>query len=247
MTKDEIIKSLHSMRLDRSWLAAESGYTEDTVMNKLAPKGNISKRMLETFSRVINTKMDDNLSKLMPIAPNLSSDNVWDAVRFSAYEVVQIAHGLQAGGYNHLEDLYHDAVIHYADKLLEDNVDFHSDALFPYYGPMAAGQPVESQLEGETFKAASKLDPSTHAIFEVCGQSGEPQFMDGEKWIVELSMQSYTAKKGKPAVFKDSNGCYLKIYNGKQAPFSSVNPNFPDVTPGDSLSLVGYPVERIQS
>lgn len=116
---------------------------------------------------------------------------------------------------------------------------------YRFVGSMAAGEPVESQTEGETLAADSDLDPASHVIYEVNGQSAEPQFMDGERWLVDISKKGKTAKKGVPAVFRDSQGCYLKIYQGGKTPFRSVNPDFADVEPSDSLELVGYPVERV--
>lgn len=116
---------------------------------------------------------------------------------------------------------------------------------FRFPGCMAAGEPAESQLSGETIRVASDLDPATHAVYEVNGQSAEPEFMDGDRWLVELVPEARTARKRTPAVFQDENGCYLKIYNGGKVPFASVNPDFPDVHAGDSLSLVGYPVEKV--
>ena len=70
--------------------------------------------------------------------------------------------------------------------------------------------------------------------------------MDGERWLVSIEKKGMTPKKGKPAVFRDAQGCYLKLYEGGKNPFRSVNPDFPDVHPGDGLELVGYPVERAE-
>jgi len=108
---------------------------------------------------------------------------------------------------------------------------------------MAAGQPCETTVD-EFFAVASKLNPANHIILEVCGQSAEPRYLDGDRWMIDISDMGYTPKKGVPAVFSDENGNYLKIYQGGDS-FQSVNPDHKDLYPGESLKLVGYPVEKV--
>jgi len=113
-------------------------------------------------------------------------------------------------------------------------------------GDMAAGQPAVNETVGETISIRSLLDPAYHVVFEVNGQSAEPEYMDGDRWLVDIRKKGFTPKKGVPAVFSDTNGCYLKIYQGGNKPFRSVNPDHPDLEAGDMLELVGYPVEKVE-
>ena len=176
----------------------------------------------------------------------------------SDLEVKLLDQNVKLGGFNNRED-YLTASLKYliqhgdfmpinpADRITvldePDNVQE-----FPFFGCMAAGQPVESQIVGEKLSVSSDLDPTTHAIFEVNGESGGDKYPDGSRWLVELvkNGENWTAKKGKPAVFCDENGCYLKIYNGGKVPFASVDPNHPDLYPGENLRLVGYPIQMIK-
>ncbi len=116
---------------------------------------------------------------------------------------------------------------------------------FPFIGSVAAGEPVEAE-RNEVLQISSDLSPDNHVIVEINGRSGEPKFMDGDRWLVEIFPgEPRTAKQGKPAVFRDKNGTYLKIYDGKS--LRSVNPDFPDVEPSDGFELVGYPIERVDA
>ena len=116
---------------------------------------------------------------------------------------------------------------------------------FPFVGAAAAGQPVEAPRDG-ALEVASSLSPDNHVIYEICGDSGLPEFKDGEKWLVEtFPGETRTAKKGKPAIFRDAQGAYLKIYDGYNKPLRSVNPKSDDVVPLEGMKLVGYPVQRV--
>ncbi len=112
------------------------------------------------------------------------------------------------------------------------------------YGAVAAGQPVTTQMEGEEVTVKGAWNPEIHKVIEIDGESGQPDFIDGDEWIIDITKKGFTAAKGKPAIFSDSQGCYLKIYNGIGKPFTSVNPSHPDVQPDETLTLVGYPVQK---
>jgi len=145
-----------------------------------------------------------------------------------------------------LDATNHQEEVNITPLVTSENIEYVD---FNFFGSVAAGQPVETQLIGETLSIRSSLDPHSHAAVEVNGQSAEPEFMDGDRWLIELVPpgQTFTAKNNKPAVFADENGCYLKKFDRKNKKLVSVNSNHPEVVPGDSMRLVGYPVEMVQS
>ena len=116
---------------------------------------------------------------------------------------------------------------------------------FRFVGSVAAGQPVEA-LRDETLSIESGLSPENHVIIEINGESGGDEFPDGSRWLVEtFPGEARTARKGKPAVFQDSQGCYLKVFKGRDKPLVSVDPSHDDVIPSDGLELVGYPIAML--
>jgi phage repressor protein C with HTH and peptisase S24 domain len=84
-----------------------------------------------------------------------------------------------------------------------------------------------------------------HFIVEVNGQSMEPDFMDGERWIID-GRDKYTPKNGAVCVVSDGYGSYLKRWDKPRKAFVSINPKFPDILPATDAKLQGYPVERLK-
>lgn len=82
-----------------------------------------------------------------------------------------------------------------------------------------------------------------HFVVEINGQSAEPKFMDGDRWIIQ-AVESGMPKAGKPYIVSDGSGSYLKKWNQKKKVFESINPKFSDVIPGEEAKLQGYPVEN---
>jgi len=112
----------------------------------------------------------------------------------------------------------------------------------PFLGAVAAGEPVEAP-RNETL-SVPKSFPKGHFIVEINGRSGEPKFQDGERWVID-GRDCYTPKSGKPCIVSDGAGSYLKKWNRKRGVFESINPDFPDVLPGEEAQLQGYPVARL--
>lgn len=113
----------------------------------------------------------------------------------------------------------------------------------PFYGPVAAGQPVSSPLLDETLRVAREYSEK-HFIVEINGQSAEPDFMDGDRWIID-GRDCFTPKHGKPCIVSDGYGSYLKKWNRGKQVFESINPAFSDVLPLEEAKLQGYPVEKL--
>jgi hypothetical protein len=225
--------------LSRHDLADRSDYSYEYIRDRLTPSApeppkKFAAAMERLFAIVEREGLKDSPKPL----------SVWDRVYFDGAETTRIYEAARSAGYLKIEDLYHDAVMDYCDELLATDPVPVSE--FPFPGSVAAGQPVEPE-RAETLKVASDLSPDNHAVFEINGESGGDEFKDGERWLVEIFPgEARTAKKGKPAVFRDKDGAYLKIYQGKGLPLRSVDPNHPDVVPSDGMELVGYPVERVK-
>ena len=113
----------------------------------------------------------------------------------------------------------------------------------PFLGAVAAGQPVEAPRIDEELPVA-KAYPPHHFIVEINGQSMEPDFLDGDRWIVD-GREKYTPRHGAVCVVSDGSGSYLKRWDGKRRVFLSINPAFGEIMPEEGSSLQGYPVAKL--
>ncbi len=119
LTKNDIINKLKSLNQTRQWLAKASGYDYMTVNNKLGPSGTITDRMMSAFERaILEEERRHNIDTTSP-----DKENVWDLVMFSGREVTEINEGRRLGGYDKVEDLFHDAIIDYCDSLISKEWD----------------------------------------------------------------------------------------------------------------------------
>lgn len=113
LTKNAIINKLKSLNQTRQWLAKASGYDYMTVNNKLGPSGKITDRMMSAFERaILEEERRHNID-----TTSAGKESVWDLVMFSGREVSEINEGRRLGGYDKVEDLFHDAIIDYCDSL----------------------------------------------------------------------------------------------------------------------------------
>ena len=112
----------------------------------------------------------------------------------------------------------------------------------PFLGAVAAGEPVSAPLD-ELCPVPKNYGPG-HYIVEINGQSAEPEFMDGDKWVIR-AIETGTPKQGIPCIVSDGAGSYLKKWNRKTKAFESINAGFNDVTPGEEAKLQGYPVAKL--
>ena len=119
LTKNAIINKLKSLNQTRQWLAKASGYDYMTVNNKLGPSGKITDRMMSAFERaILEEERRHNIDTTSP-----DKESVWDLVMFSGREVTEINEGRRLGGYDKVEDLFHDAIIDYCDSLISKEWD----------------------------------------------------------------------------------------------------------------------------
>ncbi|MEJ6723648.1 MAG: hypothetical protein QNK80_02885 [Akkermansiaceae bacterium] len=119
LTKDEILSWLTRFIKDRTWLAEETGYKYDYVKNLLAPKANEPTRKfaMECERAFLKEERRRNINV------KKQGTTVWDLVMFSGREVTEINEGRRLGGYEKVEDLYHDAIIDFCDSLISKEWD----------------------------------------------------------------------------------------------------------------------------
>lgn len=110
----------------------------------------------------------------------------------------------------------------------------------PFLGAVAAGEPVEAPRD-ETIPVSREYPPK-HFIVEVNGDSMEPDYPDGSRWIID-GKDKFTPKDGAVCVVSDGTGSYLKRWNKKSRVFESINPKRNHVLPAAEATLQGYPVE----
>ena len=234
MDKDEVLKKLDALNKDRAWLATAAGYTEDTVMNKLGPSGQISGRMMDAFERAILE--EEARGRVDTTKEDLS---VWDLGTFTGMETARIMEGVKIGGYNKVEDLYHDAIMEYCDDLIAEESKITT---LPKRTNViaAAGAGVNAEIvdwNGE---------PTINV--RITGLSMTPKFNDDDlvKFTHKSQARSPWMRKGL-IYFVDYNGGYMvKVYNtrparederdaeyltasGSAGVLESLNPEFPPI------------------
>jgi len=234
MNKEHLIKWLDNKDLSNEWLADKCGVKLSTVSSWRSnrPIPSKAKVIIESLMREDHDRKIEDIRNSLTMRPTRQQFNNWNQASLEVGKTIEdwALEGLDRMAAEHFSNV---------TPLVTDD-----KQQYRWCGQMAAGQPVETPFE-ELISVSSKLDPNMHIVLEVCGDSGSPKYQDGERWLIDTSKRGYTAAKGKPAVFEDSSGMYLKVYHGKDQPFTSVNSDHPDHHPGDSLSLVGYPVELV--
>lgn len=237
----EIKQWLADLEKDRAWLAGEIGVSKRTLDNWFSDKFpdyalksiNMLRKLLEQGAPVFS--IND------PILPLSLAMELLRRAETAGYEN-------DLGGYvsrilteSLSRPMRDDPPKKPVLRVAEDPAECHAFRL-PFLGAVAAGEPVEAP-RNETL-AVSKQYPDGHFIVEVNGQSAEPDYPDGSRWVID-GRDKYTPKDGAVCVVSDGSGSYLKRWNRKRGVFESVNPNFQDVIPSDDAKLQGYPVERI--
>jgi len=246
---EEIDSRLESLGKDRAWLAAETGYSVAYIRDVLAPN---STRRTERIQLILSDpieKEEAQNKKTAVLPPGYSAIFLTDKELDLADQASRLIKSKS------LAEFCHDVIQAEARRILfglgegpsppkasepeEKNVILFS---LPFLGAVAAGEPVEAP-RNETIPVPKKYEPG-HFVVEINGRSGEPQFHDGERWIVD-GRNCFTPKSGKACIVSDESGSYLKKWNRKRGVFESINPDFPDVIPGEEAKLQGYPVEKL--
>jgi hypothetical protein len=113
MKNSEAEEWLSRLGRDRKWLSTASGYSINSLNNTFAGKErSLNSRMTKAFEKAF---LEEERRK--NINPHENKSSVWDLVMFTGREVTKINEARRKGGYDDVEDLYHDAVIEFCDKL----------------------------------------------------------------------------------------------------------------------------------
>ena len=169
MTKAEVDQKLAEIGQDRHWLAEQTGYSYDTVRNSLAPKAKeLSFAMSAKFERSFLEE-----ERRRNVNDSNEETSIWDLVMFTGKEVSLINDARRIGGYQKVEDLFHDAVIEFCDSLIAKQSpetiatlqpeNENSLIEFQFVGAAAAGQPVEAPRKARPEKPAEALRPGRPA------------------------------------------------------------------------------------
>ena len=243
MDKAELLEKLAKINKDRHWLAEMSKYDYRTVNNKLGPSGKISPRMMAAFERAI---LEEERRRNIPV--NKPDASVWDLVMFTGKEVTQINEGRRIGGYEKVEDLYHDAVISFCDDLIAKE---KLGAIEPSNITEMPKKKAHIQAAAGSGIMAEVIDwegDNDIVHVQINGQSMSPKFEDGD--VIDMmhkkASRSPFMKKGLIYLVQYEGGWMVKRYNTRKARpeekdaeyltdrgtvgiLESINPDFPPI------------------
>jgi len=253
MTADEVKEWLEKHGRTSQWLAAAAGYKPTSIYNAIS-QNRFTEKLEAAILRAFTE--EDRRADVDTEKPDAS---IWDLVLFSGSEVNTISRAKAAGGYQDLPTLYHDAVMSFADGILEreakeaalaaqkglaivgrereDATRFWIDL----HGGIAAGSQISSQVVPEPIPVERQY-PADHYALRVFGQSMEPTIMDGSTIIVRALTNGGYPRKGTIVVYSDGMGSTLKEFGyreakageetdrfGKVPVLRSINPEFSEV------------------
>ena len=112
----------------------------------------------------------------------------------------------------------------------------------PFYGAVAAGEPVEAPLDDKVM--IDEECPPGHFVVEVNGVSMEPTLMGGDRILCD-GRDKFIPKNGAICIVSDGSGSSVKRWNRRKNAFESDNPNKPDLVSSEGLELQGYFVKRV--
>ena len=261
MTNKEALVKLESLGRDRPWLCEATGYSINSLYNVFSGDvRELNDRMTKAFERAFSEE-----ERRRDVDTTKPGASIWDLVYFSGSEVEKIDRARKIGGYPALPAMYRDAVIQFADKLIDgekksvpitaapkpEPIQLHRlFTTLPFHGSVAAGTPAATidDLTDDTLNVKGQW-PAGHFALRVSGQSMEPDYPDGSTIICRPLKSGEYAKKGDDVVCADAAGSYFKrlIYS-KDGPktdsprkakphLASINPAFPDVIPASDCPI----------
>lgn len=229
---------LDRIRKDRDWLATQLNSSKLTVDSWFSKRG-FPRTKLAAIVEMMNKDDEEKTSQIrVPLSD----------------EALELAHKAAHIVSAEFQDFCSRAIKHRAEELIKqqgnkvtafpDHIPDATKKVFemPFLGAVAAGEPVSAPRD-EVISVARDYG-SGHFVVEINGQSAEPEFMDGDRWIIR-AVDSGTPAQGKPCIVSDGSGSYLKKWNRKKKVFESINSDFNDVMPAEEAKLQGYPVERL--
>lgn len=235
---------------DRYWLARQCETEKKTVDNWLSSQRGIPAKAALTIERLMRADEELEAQKNRLSAPDLERFSIeCEIAEFDAFNRAAMKHGsivrewalevLKAAAQS---DQSTDVPTGKKEEGEEEEADNLLPFELPFLGAVAAGEPVEAP-RSETVSVGKEY-AAGHFVVEINGRSGEPEFYDGERWIID-GRNAYTPKNGKPCIVSDGFGSYLKKWNRTRGVFESINPDFPDVIPAEGAKFQGYPVEKL--
>lgn len=243
---EEIDGRLETLGKNRQWLAEITGRSEGSIRAALAPNS-VPKNRTALLQKALSDAIEKEesaqrasvrLPDQLALAPTPDEFDAWDRASRAAK-----AETLKKWA---IDELNKAAAAWSASKVISITKGATEQAAdiieLPFLGAVAAGEPVSATLH-ETVVVPREY-PDGHFVVEINGRSGEPQFMDGERWVID-GRDCFTPKKGKPCIVSDGYGSYLKKWNPKRQVFESINPEFNDVLPLAEAKLQGYPVAKL--
>lgn len=257
MTKDQILSRMDALGFTRQTLAAATGYKYEYVRDRLTPTAaEPSPKFIAAVERAFSEE-----ERRREVSLSKPDSSIWDLVYFSGAEIDRIDRAKKVGGYTSLPPMYRDAVIEFADRLLEKEIpsiapiSSVAEDSTPYrFTPRpnilaAAGSPIAAEimdLEG--------VDDTIQV--RIHGLSMEPVFHDGDVISMKhkrVSRSPYM-KKGLIYLVQYDGGYTVKRYNsrpanpeekgeewvqnGKVKTLESLNPEYPEI-------IIKQPIEWI--
>lgn len=242
MKKDEVLEKLAKLGKDRAWLAAESGYEFMTVTNKLGPSGVVSVRMLDAFERVLMIEEAQQTH-----TKSSASESVWDHVWFNGLETKRIMQAMVSGGYQKAEDLYHDAVINFADNLNKgDTAAF--ELPFPSVPLLRAAAGVPILADAEHVEPDHDLGEGRF-LLELRGDSMEPRFRNKQRLVLrdKATLKRPLLKYEQFYCFIHNGAATFKQWakdSGGRKVLRSLNSNYPDIPADEATDWIGWMDEK---
>lgn len=256
---EDVDSRLAAIGKDRAWLATESGRSPGSIRTALAPKAHPKNRS-ELLQRALSNAIEreeERQRRQTDAPPGFSEIFLDDAQLARADQASRLIRS------DSLAQFCREAIKFRADEILAGNADpvppagplravaedpgtYGGESLeryeLPFLGAVAAGEPVEAPLAESVI--VPRRFPSCHFVVEINGQSAEPEFPDGSRWVID-GRDKFTPKNGAVCVVSDGSGSYLKRWNRERQVFESINSDFDDVLPAAEAQLQGYPVERL--
>lgn len=250
MTNKEALVKLESLGRDRPWLCEATGYSINSLYNVFSGDvRELNDRMTKAFERAFSEE-----ERRRDVDTTKPGASIWDLVYFSGSEVEKIDRARKIGGYPALPAMYRDAVIQFADKLIDGEkksipITPISPATAKPHLQAAAGSPILSEV--------TDWDGADNTVrVRINGLSMEPRLHDGEVITMrhKRASRSPWMKKGLIYLVEYDGGYTVKRYNtrrahaeeigqdwaedGKVKVLESLNPEFPEI-------IIKQPVEWV--
>lgn len=266
---DEIDNRLKLLKKDRPWLVTASGRSAESIRAALAPNAPASKRSALLQKALSDVIIAEEQRQNAPQSAEVRLAPGFFAI-FKTEEQIAIAdQASRLVGAASLEAFCRDAIQAEARRLIAQHsklapMEFAQteEPTNVYWldlvGGVAAGAPVSSDITPEPIAVTKQYSPACYAL-RVFGRSAEPTAPDGSTIVVERLPEGTYPKKGKLVVYRDAHGASLKVFGYRKAKageegnnfgqvpvLSSLNPEFPDVTPLDNGRIDAVFVDRVR-